>query len=83
MLQAIKAVGRVTSLSGRFVPDFVIDPDFYIQARLEDSRSHSMSCRVMTVDAVGKTLARLGRLADMILDSMRAASARIVLCSGA
>ena len=56
---------------------------FYVPARQENNRTHGVICRVMALAAIHKTIARLGRLADMIIDGMCATTSQVVLGPGA
>src|SRR6185369_3625430 len=79
MGSCILPVGGILVLSACLDPVFLVNPDPYVLAWIKDNRSHLVIGRIVAIAAVGKTVARSGQFADMVIDSMGTATARIIL----
>ena len=83
MSSTSQPVGGILELLGSFKPVTFAYRDFYVLTRIKYDRGCHVIGRVMTFAAVGKTLARLGEFADMVIDRMGTAATRIVFAPGA
>ena len=75
----IPSVRGIFVLLARFEPVSQVNPDLYVLAWIKGNRSHLVIGRIVALAAVGKTIARFGQSADMVIDRMGTATAGVIL----
>src|SRR6266702_4440883 len=83
MCGGIEPVGTVFELLCCFESVALIDPDFDVLARIKRYRAHLVIGSIVALAAVGKSAGWRGQSADMVIDGMGAAAAKIVFRPGA